>query len=120
MIKDFYIREPKDPNYIFGVLEHSSQVESIIAKIKVLLNTQKGAVLGDMNFGVGIEDLIFETRVNKTELEEEITDQIQQYISEASEFNINPVVSFGRTEGYDYALIDFYINGEKAAGILVK
>lgn len=120
MIKDFYIRNPSDPNYQYGVIEHSNKIESIIAKIRILLNTHKGAVLGDMNFGVGIEDIVFETRINKTELEEDIINQIEQYISESSDYEIKPSVSFGRAEGYDFCLIDIYINSEKTAGLLIK
>lgn len=120
MIKDLYIRKPSDPNYVYGVMEHSNIVERIITKIKVILGTRRGDVLGDMNFGVGIEDKVFETQLNQTELEEEIQSQIEQYISESAQYQISSKVSFGRAEGYDYAVIDFYIDSVKTAGILIR
>jgi hypothetical protein len=120
MIKDLYIRNPSDPNYVFGVYEHEDAIESIISKIKMILGTRQGQVLGDVNFGVAIEDLVFESRVNKFDLEEKIRGQVNQYISEASNYKIDPKVSFGRAEGYDYCVIDFFINNVKALGILVK
>ena len=61
MIRDIYTRNPEDPNYVYGVLEHSDVVESIITKIKMILGTSAGQVFGDLGFGIGIEDLIFET-----------------------------------------------------------
>lgn len=120
MVKEIYIRNPEDPNYRYGVFEHSDPIESIIAKVRMILGTTQGQVLGDLNFGVGIEDIIFETRVNKVELEEKILKQIQAYVSESSQFRIQPAVSFGKADGFDYCVIDIYINDEKAIGVLVK
>jgi len=120
MVKEIYIRNPEDPNYQYNVFEHSDPIESIIAKLRMMLGTTQGQVLGDINFGVGIEDLIFETKVNKVELEEKITKQIQQYISESSQFRISPSVSFGQADGFDFCIIDILINNEKVIGVLVK
>ena len=120
MIKDIYIRNPKDPNYVYGIYEHEDAIESIITKIKMILGTRQGQVMGDVNFGIAVEDLIFETRVNKFDLEEQIRKQITQYVSESAQYKIEPKVSFGRAEGYDYCVIDFYINNNRALGVLVK
>ena len=120
MIRDIYIRNPEDPNYVYGVFDHDDAIESIISKIKMILGTRQGEVLGDVNFGVSIEDLVFETRINKFELEEQIRRQITQYVSEARQYDIRPKVSFGQTETYDYCVIDFFINNTKALGVLVK
>lgn len=120
MIRDLYIRTPEDPNYEFGLLEHSDAIESIISKIKVLMGTKSGQVFGDVALGLGIEELIFETRINKTHLEERIKMQFDLYISESKDFKITPKVNFGKEDGYDYAIIDIFINDERALGILVK
>lgn len=120
MIKDLYIRAFDDPNYNYGVLEHSNIIESIISKIKVLFGTRPGQTIGDIAFGLGIEDLIFETRINKTQLEEKIQTQFNQYISETKDFKIIPVVNFGKADGYQYCVIDVYVDSTKIIGILVK
>lgn len=120
MIKDIYIRNPEDPNFKYGILEHSDPIESIISKIKMLMGTRQGQILGDLHMGIGIEDLIFETHVNKLHLEEKIKTQIQLYISESKDFAISPQVSFGKADGYDYAIVDIFINDEKMLGLLVK
>jgi hypothetical protein len=120
MIQEIYIRNPEDPNYQYNVFSHSDPIESIIAKLRMILGTTQGQILGDINFGVGVESLIFETRINKIELEERILKQIQAYISESSQFKIQPSVSFGKADGFDYCLIDIYINDQKAFGVLVK
>jgi len=120
MIKDIYIKDPRDPNYVFGVYEHEDVIESILSKIKMILGTRQGQLLGDINFGVGIEDLVFESRINKFELEEKIRRQVMQYINEASDYKIDPKVSFGKAEGYDYCVIDFFVDQQKVLGVLVK
>jgi hypothetical protein len=120
MISDIYIRNPEDPNFQYGVLEHSDPIESILSKIKMLFGTRSGEVFGDLGFGLGIEDLIFETRINKVELEEKIKQQFDRYISESTDFKITPSVSFGKADGYDYAIIDVFIDDERVIGILIN
>jgi hypothetical protein len=120
MISEIYIRNPEDPNFKINVLSHSNPIESIISKIKMLFGTRQGQIVGDLNFGLGIEDLVFETRINKLQLEEDIKRQINEYVTESSDYKIEPKVSFGRAEGYDYCVIDIFIDDEKVFGILVK
>lgn len=120
MIRDLYVRPPDDQNYNSEILEHSDPIEGIMTKIKMILGTRQGQVFGDINFGVGIEDLIFETRINKMQLEERIKSQITQYVTESSEYQITPSVQFGQADGYDYCVLDFYINNEKVMGVLVS
>jgi len=119
MIRDIYNRNPQDPNYVYGILEHSDPIESIISKIKILLGTSQGQILGDLNCGIGIEELIFETRINKIELEEKIKSQISQYITESADYKVEPVVSFGRGDGTDYCIIDIYINDSRVVGVRI-
>ena len=120
MIKDIYIRSQEDPNYVYGLLEHSDVIESIISKIKMILSTSPGQVFNELGFGIGIEDLIFETKINKNDLEERIQIQFEKYISEYADYKIKAEVNFGKADGYDYAVIDVYISNEKVVGILIK
>lgn len=120
MLQDLYIRNPEDPNYQYGVLSHSDAIESILTKIKVLMGTSPGQVFGNLDFGLGIEDLIFETRINKSQLEEKIKTQFDRYISESKDYKITPQVSFGNADGYDYAVIDVFIDDQKIIGLLIR
>lgn len=120
MIKDLYIRIPSDPSYNPSILDTSNEIEHIISKIKMILSTYPSTVLGDVSFGVGIEELVFQTNISSYKLEEMINKQIKEYVSEYSDYNISSAVSFGRTEDYDYCVIDIKLNGEPVAGILVN
>lgn len=119
MIKDLYTRVPSDPMYDNSALETSNTIEQIVTKIKMILSTPPGTVLGDVSFGVGIEDLVFQTNVNKYKLEDMINSQIREYLSETSEYKILSKVSFGKTEYYDYCIVDITINDETVAGVLI-
>lgn len=119
MIRDIYNRSPRDPKYKYGQLEHIDAIESIVSKVKMILSTTQGQCLGDLNFGIGVEDLIFETRINKMELEERIKSQINQYVDEAKDYKIDPRVSFGRDNDGDFAVIDIFINDQRMVGVLV-
>lgn len=120
MIRDIYIKSPTDPNYKVNILEHSDEIESIISKIRMILGTKPGTILGDLNFGIAIEDLVFQTKINKIDLENKIKSQVSQYIRESSEYDIKTEVNFGNADGYDYAVIDIFINSQKVSGILIK
>jgi hypothetical protein len=86
----------------------------------MILGTRQGEIIGDLNFGVGIEDLVFETRINKMQLEEKLKAQFDTYISESKDYQITPNITFGRENFMDYAIIDVFVNNEKIFGVLVK
>lgn len=121
MIKEIYTRSPDDPNYKINVLDHSDPIESILSKIKMILGTKQGSVFGDAMFGMNLEELIFETKVPGIRVEEDIKKQINQYISEAANYKIDPKVTFGKnSDGYDYCVIDIYIDNQKSIGLIVN
>ena len=120
MLRDIYIRNPQDESYKGSdVIEFSDVYEEIITQIRVLLSTRKGEVVGNYNFGVGVEDLVFSTNLDTSAVESEINSQIALYISPAfPDYPISCKVGFGHhPEGWDYAIIDLYINGQRQVGI---
>jgi hypothetical protein len=120
MIKEIYIRDENDPNFIPGVIEYSNETERIISEIKMILGTEKGDVLGSYDFGVDLNYMVFNTKKTADEVSKEINDQIREYVDKPENIFITTEVSFGDSgEGYDYAIIDILINGQKAIGFLV-
>jgi hypothetical protein len=45
----------------------------------MLLLTNKGEVLGDPGFGIGLDDLVFNLELSETSIQKEINFQIQTY-----------------------------------------
>lgn len=119
MIKEIYLRNINDP-YYENVLEHSNDIESIIQQVKMILGTENGQVLGDYNFGVNLKKLIFQTTFPKQKIEENIREQISQYIKYTDTYSIDVKVSFGKSpSGTDIGLVDIIINQQAVIGVLV-
>lgn len=121
MIQEIYTRNENDPYYDSNILEHNNDIESILSQIRIILGTSKGQVLGDYNFGVGIEDLVFTTNLNKSKIQQLISQHITDYIKEFPNYTITSNVSFFKLpNGTDGALIDIYINKTKVQGFIIS
>ena len=120
MLKEMYHRLPDESNYQEGILEHSNALETYVEKIKMILNTTKGEVLGFPNFGTNLENLIFETDVDENALRNEIFYQINEHCAEADFFETDVKVSFLRGTVRDIAVIDIIIENEKLITALIK
>lgn len=119
MIKEIYLRNYNDP-YYSHIMEHSSDIESIIQQVKMILGTENGQVLGDYNIGINLEKLVFQTSLPKEKIESLIKEQIIEYIDFSKTYDINVKVSFGKhPDGTDIGLVDIYINQQKVVGVLV-
>lgn len=91
---DFYIGYPGHPRFRDpGVIEDDI-IRVIIQKYEMLLFTNKGEVFGDLNFGMDLEELLFETKLSAESIESMINSQISEYISELANTNYTLTVSF--------------------------
>lgn len=120
MIKEIYIRDESDPYFEKGIIDYSNEMENIVSQIKMILGTRKGQVLGDYDFGVDLEYMVFNTRASAGVVKSKIDEQISMYVNHSPKITIETDVNFGDSGlGYDYAIIDIYINGGKAIGFLI-
>ena len=120
MLKEIYHRLPEESNYIEGFLEHSNVLETYIEKIKMILNTSKGEVIGFPNFGVNLENLIFELTFNADQIRNEIFSQINAYCGEAQYFDTAVDVQFAQGTVRDMAIVDITVNSNKAISVLLR
>lgn len=121
MINEIYIRTEDDPYFEPGVIEYSNEIEEVMSQIRIILGTRNGQVLGQYNLGVDIDYMVFNTRASAKEIEKKIDEQISAYVTHTENVSVSTQVSFGDSgNGYDYAVIDIYINGQKAIGFLVN
>jgi len=120
-IQDIYIREEEDQNYQGEVITYSDELEQIISMVKMILTTRKGEVLGDPNFGVSLEDQIFELNVSLTQLENDVRDQISQYVNiETTPYRIDVQANYIQGTTRDAVYLDVLFNNVKYLGVLVK
>lgn len=120
MLKELYCKHSNDPTLQDNILEHSDVYEAILSKIRMILYTRKGDVLGEPGFGTSIEDYVFETNVSGEDLKRMINEQIVTYIPEYDFFNITIDIKFQKGRIHDTCFIDIKINGTPAIGILLE
>ena len=99
------------------MIETGSPYEAILTKIRMIIFTTKGEVLGDPNFGLSLEQLLFELDFNAIQLKKAFYDQISTYIPDTANTPITIDVSFSQGTVRDIAYIDIYIDGKKYLGI---
>lgn len=117
MLREIYTRPSNDPQYEENTLETRTELDAVLAKVRMILGTTHGEVLGDYNLGIDLERIVFTTKASSTALEQEIADQISRYLNYTGKYTVTPKVRFGHhAEGYDYAVIDIYVNN----GILAQ
>ena len=120
MIKEIYIRDENDPYFDPTIIDYSNEVESVISQIKMILGTTNGQVLGNFDFGVDLEEMVFNTRYTAEQVMEKVNDQIQKYVHHSDQLYVYCDINFGDSgHGYDYAILDVYINGVKSVGFFI-
>lgn len=120
MLKELYHKKTTDSTYQEGILEHSDALETYLEKIRMILNTSRGDVIAFPNFGMNLNELIFDMNVSSEEIKKRIISNIINYCPESEHFDTKIEVQFTRGDFHDIALIDIFVNGNKYFGLLVK
>lgn len=88
---------PKEsPRYSEGALEIRNALVNLLQKIEMLLYTEKGSVLCMPDYGINLEQYIFETNVSGQYIESEIKLQIMKYVlsKDDNQFGVDVKVTF--------------------------
>jgi hypothetical protein len=120
MLKELYIINQLEPGYEPNKIDERDSVKTLLQKIKMILFTRKGDILGDPNFGLSLEDLLFEFGFSANELKRKFDEQVAAYVTEAGYFDLKIEVNFVPGTVRDLAYIDIYVNGSKAFGLVAK
>lgn len=120
MLREINISNYLEPGYLPGAFEVTDSVKTVIQKIKMILFTRQGEILGDTSFGMSLEDLLFEFKFSKSELNQKFGEQLANYVPESSDFEVRFEVNFVPGTVRDLAYIDIYVNGTKAFGMVAE
>lgn len=119
-VKEIYIRPENDPYYESDIIDYQNETESVISQIRMILGTTNGRVLGDYNFGIDLENMVFNTVKSSEDILSQLNEQIDRYVHHSDNIDISCQINFGDSgEGYDFAVLDIYINGVKNIGFLI-
>lgn len=118
-ISDLYIKSSKDPGFTENRLENQTFVDTVIAKLYMILMTNKGEVIGDPNFGADVPKYLWKTKFPASTLQNELIDQITTYIPEISprDYKVNVYILPGKTQ--DVGVIEINL-GVSSAVVLYK
>lgn len=81
-LREIYFRDQNDPKYRADQVEVTDDLEATIQQIMMTIFTKKGEVLGEPNFGLNLDNYLFEFDVDPTGLSRAAQDQIYNYVSE--------------------------------------
>jgi hypothetical protein len=121
-MREIYNRDPDDIYYNPNILEVTDPVAICVGQLKMLLLTDKGEVLGDPKFGLGLESLIFDLDLNESGLRKEIDLYLFLYVPLFRNLGGTYSVEFFVGTQRDIAIIDFKIpsSGSESPVISLK
>jgi hypothetical protein len=120
MLQEIYCRNADDPGYQPTQLTTSNALEAFLTKLRMIIFTNKGDILGHYDLGLDLEIMLFELNFNSGDLTREFNNQIGLYAPDCINYNINIEVNFVPGSVRDIAYIDIYIDGTKYLGVVVK
>lgn len=88
MSVDLNIKYPQHPRFDSNQVEVSGDLEILIQQIELLLFTNKGEVIGEEDYGIGLEEYLFKLNVNAKQIASQAEQQIYNEIPEANKFTV--------------------------------
>ena len=119
ILKELYAIPSNENRYKPNVVEITSELDTIIQQVDLLLFTNKGDVLLMPEFGCNLEQYLFETNYNQMAIKELIMSQIRSYIYLDGSFNIDVNVEFYKWVFNIAMVVDLTINDVKIASYLI-
>lgn len=122
MIQEIYTRPTVDIKYI-PKIDSVFEIEQILIRIRQILGTKRGEVLGDFGFGLDLHEYLFQMNFNEEQIRTGLEDQIDKYVNiYTNKYKITVDVEYGHhhNDVSDYCIINIYINNIKVMGLLVQ
>ena len=121
-MRDIYNRDPQDPNYVPYILAVTDPVEICVGQLKMMLLTDKGEVLGDPKFGLGLEALLFELNLSEGSVRKEIDLHLNTYCPLFRTLGGSYDLRFYLGTNRDIAFLDFLLpyEGDQSPVVSLK
>ncbi len=110
-VKDLVIRYPGHPKYEPGRIIEDDEIEVIVQKLEMILFTNKGEVLGNLDIGANLEYYLWQTRVTTGNLKNKVEEQIATYIPELIAIGYSFDVQLFEGTLRDILYLNFVIKG---------
>jgi len=88
-LNSLYIRDNTDPKYRWEIIENKGgDLEELIAKIKIILYTRRGQVLGEPTLGMDLEGYLFNKFINTSDIRNQFYNQLSAFVPEAKDYKV--------------------------------
>lgn len=107
-ISDIYIKGARDPYFNDTRVENVTFIDTVVAKIYMILMTNKGEVFGNPEFGADIPKYLWKTKFPASTIQDNIQEQFALHIPELSvaDYKINVYILPGKTQDIGVVNID--------------
>lgn len=119
LINEIYSRVPTDVFFQNDRLEVKDEIEALVGKIRMIMLTRRGDLLGNPDFGVDLEQFIFETFFNAAAIQREIQVQFAKYLPEMLRYQIESYAYLAEGEHKDDIIVDIFIDKERLLGFRI-
>jgi phage baseplate assembly protein W len=116
---EFYIKSKNEPNFDPTKLQSESEIAQLIAQLEVIMFTRRGEVMGAPDLGCNLEDLVYELNYNISQIENEINNQIMNYVPLARKFAVEVTVEFASGVERDAVFVDILIDSQYLLQVLI-
>lgn len=112
-ISSLYIRYNGHPKYTEGAIITDNYIDSIFNRMEMILFTNKGEVMADLDFGANITDYLWNTFNSTDFLKEQIYIQFDKYLSDISRNDYTLDLYIYEGDFRDICVIKININGNE-------
>ena len=110
-VKDFVIRYDGHPKYQSERIIEDDEIEVIVQKLEMILFTNKGEILGDIELGANLEYYLWQTNVTSGNLKNKVEEQIFTYIPELNSLGYDLNIDLFEGTVRDILYLNFIIKG---------
>jgi hypothetical protein len=108
-MREIYFRSPTDASYKDNIIETTDVIEMLVGQLRMILLTNRGMVLGDTDFGLDLESLIFDYDVGEDDLRASVDEQLGRYCPLFSQVGGYYEIAFFDGNFRDICVIEFYV-----------
>jgi hypothetical protein len=110
-MSDIYCKPIDSIGYSDQVLELNDDIALMLQQLECLLTTPKASVLGVEQFGINLEDYIFDLTFNTVAIESAIRSQLGLFIQLTNQYPLDVSVNFYEGDTRDVAEVNISVNG---------
>jgi hypothetical protein len=115
--RNFYVTWQGHPRYKEGQIVVEDPIMNVIQKIELLLFTDKGSYIGDLDLGCDLSFYIWNTTVSAEYIQGVIEEQFNKYIPELSGMNHTLEAYIMEGELLDILVVDITIDDYAVRGV---